>query len=202
MSWLSRIKNALSQRRPDEDLTDEIRDHIERRIADLRDRGISAPDAQRQAALAFGNITAIRERSREIRLWVALDETLQDLRYAWRGLLRNPAFAITTIASVGLAIGANTAIYSIVDAALLRPRPVPQPQRLFALSTSRGNRAIPIAQGNDIFSYSMYEQLCSVAADSARLALFNSPNRVEARASTRRCALRRSDPAIRIPGHI
>lgn len=183
MSWFSRIKNALSPRRLDEDLTDEIRDHIERRIADLRGRGISASDAQRQAALAFGNVTAIRERSREIRLWVALDGTLQDLRYAWRGLLRNPAFAITTIASVGLAIGANTAIYSIVDAALLRPLPVPQPERLFALSTSRGNRTIPIAQDNDIFSYSMYEQLCSAAGDSARLALFDSPNRVEARAS-------------------
>jgi predicted permease len=167
----------------DEDLADEVRDHIERRTADLQSRGLGAAEARRQAALSFGNVTGVRETSREIRLWVTLEGSLQDLRYAWRGLLRNPAFAITAIASLGLVVGANTAIYSIVDAALLRPLPVPQPERLLTLSTSGDNRArIPVAGDGDIFSYPLYEQLRAVAGDSARLALFDSPNRVEAKA--------------------
>ena len=69
-------------------------------------------------------------------MWAALEGTLQDVRYAWRGLMRNPVFAVTAVVSLGLAIGANTAIYSILDAALLRPLPVPQPDRLFTLSTT------------------------------------------------------------------
>ncbi|HXA52873.1 MAG TPA: ABC transporter permease, partial [Candidatus Acidoferrum sp.] len=175
MSWFSRFKNACNPRRLDDDLADEMRDHIERRAAEFRDRGLSEAEAQRQAARAFGNLTGIREASREIRLWTALEGTLQDIRYAWRGLFRNPVFAATTIASLGLAIGANTAIYSIIDAALLRPLPVPQPERLVTLATS--------GESSDIFSYPQYEQLRVAAGDAARLALFDSPNRVEAKAS-------------------
>lgn len=167
----------------DEDLEEEMRDHIERRAADLRRSGLSDAEAQRLAARSFGNLTGIHETSREIRLWAALEGTLQDARYAWRGLIRNPVFAVTTIASLGLAIGANTAIYSIIDAALLRPLPVPRSDRLITLATSGDNQAeIPASDGSDIFSYPQYEQLCAAAGDSARLALFDSPNRVEARA--------------------
>jgi predicted permease len=164
----------LNPRRLDDDLADEIRDHLARRAADLRSRGLSDRDAQRQAARSFGNVTGIREQSRELKLWAGIEGAFQDARYAWRGLLRNPVFALTAVVSLGLAIGANTAIYSIVDAALLRPLPVPRPDRLVALSTSGDD---------DTFSYPLYEQLRGAAGDSARLELFGSPNRVEAQAS-------------------
>ena len=151
----------------DEDLEEEMRDHIERRAADLRRSGLSDAEAQRLAARSFGNLTGIHETSREIRLWAALEGTLQDARYAWRGLIRNPVFAVTTIASLGLAIGANTAIYSIIDAALLRPLPVPRSDRLITLATSGDNQAeIPASDGSEIFSYPQYEQLCAAAGDS------------------------------------
>ena len=100
MSWFSRFKNAWNPRRLDEDLAEELRDHMERRAADLQRRGLSEPEAHRQAARRFGNLTGIRETSRELRLWATLDDTLQDVRYAWRGLIRNPIFAVTTIASL------------------------------------------------------------------------------------------------------
>ena len=174
MSWITRLRNALNPRRLDDDLADEIRDHLARRAADLRSRGLSDRDAQRQAMRSFGNVTGIREQSRELRLWAGIEGACQDARYAWRGLLRNPVFALTAVVSLGLAIGANTAIYSIVDVALLRPLPVPQPDRLIALTTSGDD---------DAFSYPLYEQLRSAAGDSARLELFGSPNRVEAQAS-------------------
>ncbi len=182
MSWFSRFKNAWNPRWLDEDLAAEMRDHIERRAEDLRRRGVSGPEAQRQAARSFGNLTGIREASRDLRLWPALEGTLQDVRYAWRGLIRNPVFAVTAIASLGLAIGANTAIYAIVDAALLRPLSLPQPDRLITLAASENSQAaIPAPADNDAFSYSLYEGLRTAAGDSARLALFDSPNRAEAK---------------------
>jgi predicted permease len=185
VSWFSRFKNALDPHRLDEDLAQELRDHIERRAEDLkrRGRGLSATESRRQAELAFGNLTDVRERSREVRLWPGLEATIQDARYAWRGLRRSPIFSATAIASLSLAIGANTAIYSIVYAALLRPLPLPQPDRLVTLVTTADQQpGSPLSGDRDAFSYPLYDQLRGAAGDSARIALFGSPNRVEAKA--------------------
>ncbi|MGJ5818341.1 ADOP family duplicated permease [Paludibaculum fermentans] len=183
MSWLTRFRNALDSSRLDDDLANEMRDHMERRAADLEARGLSSPEARRRAAIAFGNMARLREESRELKLWAAFETTFQDLRFAWRGLLRNPVFAVTTVLSLGLAIGANTAIYSLINAALLRPLPVPEPDRLITLTASSGSLAgIWQAGDGDLFSYLLYGELQQAAGDSARLALLNSPNRVEARA--------------------
>ena len=183
MSWITRLRNTFNPRRLDADLAEEIRDHIARRARDFEDRGMSREEAQRQASLAFGNITAMSEQSRDFRLWTAIGDTLQDARYAWRGLLRNPVFALASVASLSLAIGANTAIYRIVDAALLRPLPVPQPERLVALATPEGGApGLPDTSGNDGFSYPLYRQLATAAGSAASLALFDVPNRVDAQA--------------------
>ena len=181
MSWLTRLKNALNPRRLDDDLADEIRDHLERRAADLQGRGLSPSEAHRRAALVFGNVAGFREESRELRLWAALEGTFQDTRYAWRGLLRNPVFAATAVLSLSLAIGANTAIYSIIDAVMLRPLPVPQPDKLFTLATPEADQpGVPVSGESDTFSYPLFEQLREAVGDSARIALFDAPNRVEA----------------------
>jgi putative ABC transport system permease protein len=184
VSWFSRLKNALNPRRLDEDLAEETRDHIERRAADLQRRGLDESEAQRQAALSFGNPTSIRESCRELRLWAGVEGSFQDLRYALRGLRRNPSFAMAAVASLGLAIGANTAIYSIIDAALLRTLPLPQADWLVTLATSEVKReSIPSSGDSETFSYADLDQLGQAAGGSARLALFGSPNRVEAKAS-------------------
>jgi predicted permease len=184
MSWFSRLKNALNSRRLDQDLDEETRDHIERRAADLQRSGLDRSEARRQAALLFGNPTSIRESCRELRLAAGLERTLKDLRYALRCLRRNPVFAITAIASLGLAIGANTAIYSIIDAALLRDLPLPNPGRLVTLATSGSNpQGNAVAADPETFSYADYEQLDAAAGVSARIALLGASNRVEARAS-------------------
>ncbi len=179
MSWLSRLINAMHPKRLDRDLADEMQDHLDRRAADLRNLGLTPSEAQRRATLHFGNVTNLREQSREQRLWPGIEGAIQDVRYAWRGMLRNPTFTLTAVLSLGFAIGANTAIYAVLDAALLRPLPVPQPERLFTLSatTSGGD------DDSDTFSFALYEQLRAAAGDSARLALFGAPNRVEAQAS-------------------
>lgn len=101
-----------------------------------------------------------------------------------RGLLRNPIFALTAIVSLSLAIGANTAIYSLLDAALWRPLPVSQPDQLFTLTTPETDQpGVPMSHDGDLFSYPRYEQLRLGAGDSAQVAPFDAPNRVQAQAS-------------------
>ena len=181
MSWFSRLTNALNPRRLDEALPDEMADHLERRAATLNDKGLNAEEARRQAYVRFGNTTLLREESRGIRLWAGLEGTLQDVRYSWRGIRKGPAFAGTAVLSLGLAIGANTAIYSILDAAILRSLPVSKPEQLFTLSwPDTSDAGSPAGQERDSFSYPEYLRYVSVTKPSARLALFSSPDRVEA----------------------
>jgi predicted permease len=175
MSWVSRLRNAVRPKRLDTELLDEMSDHLERRAAALREKGLPAAEAQRQASIRFGNVTQLRERSREIRLSAIVETTFQDIRYAWRGMHKSPAFAATAILSLALAIGANTAIYSIVDAAMLRPLPVPEPDRLFTLATPQiEETAVESSGERESFSYPLYQQLRAAAGTSARLALFSS----------------------------
>ncbi len=182
MSWFSRLKNALTPKQLDEELADEMRDHLERRAEGLTQRGASPEEARHSALRRFGNATLLREQSREVRLWSTLESVLQDIRHAWRGMRKSPVFAITAVLSLSLAIGANTAIFSIVDAAMLRPLPVPQPDRLFTLAspglTQPGEETEHEVES---FSYPLYQQLGAAAGTTARLAVFSYPNRVEAR---------------------
>jgi len=180
MFWLSRLRNAIAPQRLDEDLHDELADHIARRAASLRSEGVSEEEAHRRARVKFGNATQIREQSREIRLASILETTLQDLRYAWRGMIKSPAFALTAIGSLALAIGANTAIYSIVDAALLRPLPVTEPDRLFRLATPQiQDDEKATASDRTSFSYPEIEMFRRAAGNSARLALFSYGGQID-----------------------
>ncbi|MGC2661047.1 MAG: ABC transporter permease [Bryobacteraceae bacterium] len=181
MSWLLRLKNALRPSRLDADLEDEIADHIERRAAQLTDRGLRADQAQRQARVRFGNPTRMREESRTVRLWASLEGTLQDIRYAWRGMRKAPVFAMTAVVSLALAIGANTAIYSIVDAAILRPLPVNRPDQLFQLtSPAIADPGMPAGEERDSFSYPEFTEYSAITKGIARLGLFSYPRQVEA----------------------
>ena len=171
MSWWSRLRNALHARRLDESLEDEIQDHLERRAASLCEEGLTPDDARRRAAAAFGNVARIREESREIRLWAGLESTIQDVRYAWRTMRRSPAFTITALVSLSLAIGANTALYAIVDAAMLRPLPVPDARRVFTLAAPTLDPAATASGETDTFSYPLYLNLRAAAGEAHLVAL-------------------------------
>jgi predicted permease len=174
MSWFSRFRNALRSQNLDRDLNEEMSDHLERRSETLHAQGLAPEEARRKALLRFGNVTQLHEQSREARLSTAVETTVQDVRYAWRGLLKSPGFSVTAIISLALAIGANTAIYSIVDAAILRPLPVPEPDRLVTLASPTIEAAGSDAHGeNESFSYPLYLQFREAAGKSAQLALFS-----------------------------
>ncbi|MEP6915748.1 MAG: ABC transporter permease [Acidobacteriota bacterium] len=190
MSWFSRLKHTLNPAPLDESLDDEIRDHLEHRAATFRAEGLSTADAERRARLAFGPVIRVREESREVRSSPSVESAIQDLRYAWRGLRGSPAFTLTALLSLGLAIGATTAIYAIVDAAMLRPLPLPAPEQLFALaapsldpSQNRGE--------TDSFSYPLYIGLRSAAGRAADLALVSGIGLVEAQVGDRTAPVER-----------
>jgi len=181
MSWFSRLKNALRPGQLDKDLADEMADHLERRSTALNEKGIDKEEARRQARVRFGNASRLREESREFRLRTALEGTLQDIRYAWRGMRKGPAFAATAVLSLALAIGANTAIYSILDAAILRPLPLVKPDQLFLLSwPGISEPGSPPGEERESFSYPEYLQFVTVSKQAGRLTYFSWPQRVEA----------------------
>jgi putative ABC transport system permease protein len=123
------------RRRALADLDREIRAHIEQDIQDNIDRGMSPAEAHRQALLKFGNVARVKEDTHDVWAWRWLRDALQDLGYAIRILRRNPGFASVSVLTLALGIGANIAIFAVVQAALLRALPYPNPDEVVAVST-------------------------------------------------------------------
>ena len=136
MNWL---KQLVSRRRQYRDLSDEMAEHIQEKVEELMSGGMPRQDAEAAARREFGNPLLLEEHSREVWQWATFDAILRDLKYALRQLRRNPGFSLTVLLTLTLAIGANTAVFSVVNALLLRPLPYPEPERLAALMRHMGS---------------------------------------------------------------
>ena len=180
--WSSLYRNLLKRRSVEADLDSEVETYFEMLVERYTALGLSKEEARRTVRLKFEGPEQVKEKVREIRVGAVIDTTLQDLRYAFRTLSKSPAFALTAILSLSLAIGANTAIYSIVDAALLRPLPVPEADRLFTLATLQIQEQGKERPVEDVsFSYPLFQQFRAAAGDSARLGLFSNANQTDIR---------------------
>lgn len=114
----------------DDDLRQEIESHLAMRTEHNQREGMKPEEAREAARRQFGNATQVQEQMRAMHIPTFIDALAQDLRYALRGLRRNPAFALTAICAVALGIGSTTAIFSVVDRLLFRPLPYPAEERL------------------------------------------------------------------------
>jgi putative ABC transport system permease protein len=130
------LRDFFSRRRRYEELAESMREHLEERVGELVEGGMARADAEFAAKREFGNMTQIEERSREVWQWPRVESLWADGKYAMRQAMKAPGFAAVVIITLALGIGANTTVFSIVDAVMLRPLPYAQPQRLAEVQSS------------------------------------------------------------------
>src|SRR5262245_52206470 len=144
-SWLWRVPL-------DQEVDEEIAFHIEMRTRELIDKGVDARIAREMVLARLGDATRLkrtcvdlgRKREREMRLAQWLEEFMDDVRFALRQMRASPGFALVAVVTLALGIGANSAMFALADATLLRPLPYPEPDRLVSIFETRRGRPDPV----------------------------------------------------------
>lgn len=135
MEWLAelwrRAKYLVQAREFDADLEDELQFHLDMKQAANEGQGITAEAARAAAMRQLGNRTLLKEDSRRMWIWSWLEAGWQDTRHAFRLMRRNPGFTLVAVVSLALGLGANTVVFSVLDALLLKPLPIAQPERVY-----------------------------------------------------------------------
>jgi macrolide transport system ATP-binding/permease protein len=179
MSWLHRL---FTRRRMEAELDKELRFHFESQVADKVCSGASEAEARRLTRIEFGGIEQVKEACRERRGTLWLESIAQDIRYGLRRLRKSPGFTITVVLTLALGLGANIAIFSLVQVILLRSLPVADPGRLYRIGDQMSCCYATGFEGDngefDLFPYELFrqfqqaspefEQLAAVQAGSAR----------------------------------
>src|ERR1700730_2292547 len=125
MAWYQRFWNVLQPCRLQRDLERELSFHVRERMEELPASGLNQAEAARTARLQFGNFTTKVERTRDMDINAWLESMVRNLRCGARALAKTPAFTLTVVLTLALGIGANSAVFSVIYAVLLRPLPFP-----------------------------------------------------------------------------
>jgi predicted permease len=188
MSWLERI---FRRRYLHDELGEEIREHIEEKTEQLmRLENLSRAEARHAALRAFGNPDLVETRSREVWQWPRLDSVLVDLKLAFRRLRKSPGFAATVLLTIAIGIGANTAVFSVVNSVLLKPLPYSDAGRLVSLwlnapgatGLTSFQKGLPLS-GSMYFAFSennrTFESVGAWISDKANVTGLARPEEVE-----------------------
>jgi putative ABC transport system permease protein len=185
MNFLTQL---FQRRRLQKDLSDEIQTHLEEKVEELVEGGMSREEAEFAARREFGSVTQIEEHARETWRWPTVESILADCRYGARMLRKHPGFTLAAVITLALGIGANTAIFSVVNTVLLRPLPYPDPSRIVFLSeTARDMPDLSIALANFRDWEKMntvFDSLMAYRAENMNLTGHGEPQRLAIREVT------------------
>jgi len=123
----------FSRKRIYAELSESMREHLDERVDELLQDGISREDAERIARREFGNPTLLEQRSREVWQWPAIESIMADMKFASRRPVKSPGFTATVILTLAIGIGANTAVFSVLNSVLFKPLPYPKAEQLVGL---------------------------------------------------------------------
>ena len=156
---LFRLRSVFRKRAVERDLEDELRFHLEHQTAKYVDRGMLPAEANRRARIEFGGVEQIKDDTRDSWGISAFQAIAQDLTYGIRMLRSNPVFSLAALLSLALGIGANTAIFQVLDAIRLRMLPVKNPQQLAAIYVRDMSGARGSVNGDAVLTYPIWEQV-------------------------------------------
>ena len=170
-------------RRSQRDFEDEIRAHLELETERLRAQGLSAEVAERVARRHFGNVSVAEDHFYHAQRFASFQDSGRDLRHAWRALMRTPGFLVTCVVTLGLAIGAVTGMFSVVNAVILKSLPFPDPDRLVVVQGTAPGSDLPERFGVGPEFYLHYKErsklLDGIFVFGSGTSTFRTANRVE-----------------------
>jgi len=154
MNW---IRQVFSRRRMYGELSEEIRTHLEEKVEELVEVGMARKEAEAAARREFGNVTLVEEEGREVWRWVTIENFLMDVRFGLRMLRRNPGFTVAGLLTIAIGIGANAAVFSVVNSVLLKPLNYPKSEELvFLHQVAPGAPGLADFENGLLLSPSMY----------------------------------------------